>query len=359
MDERVFRAKCGRPIPQWDADHRLSINGNVSPEIRDNGTVFRINSTYMDVTDQPHMMRQWLAGGALVACIATVLCLYAVAIVLFLYPTPVHNTVEAFCVVLLLAFPLLFGWITLRLGRGEFFSLTRRPIRFNRVTKKIYAIRRRRWGHVILGDFFWEVPWNEKLVFCVHKGPAKFDLGEHYHVRCYQLDDDANVLRAFALGREWQGTDGMRDLLAQWNYWCEYMNRGPQNLPKPLLFLSEQEDFPDSFLYCLYEMGFDMGGVFRTIFMPFAVLLTTHRLMSMSTCRQPVWPDEVLDVSGFASSDPHDQPQGDTPVGWAATVRARRDGSYPRMPCAKTEAWIGDTDPMTNAQRWQADRLPT
>jgi hypothetical protein len=356
MDERVFRAKVGQPIPKWDAEHRLSVVEGVGPEVRDSATIFRINSTYMDISDQPHMMRQWLAGGALLACLSMFVMLYGTMTVLFLRPPTHWDSADMFMVALVVFSPLFFGWITIRLGQGEFFSLTRRPIRFNRLTKKIYVIRKR--GSQIAGDIFWEVPWGNESMFCIHKGPKKFDLEEHYHIRCYQLDAKGNVLRAFALGREWQGTDGMRDLLAQWNYWCEYMNRGPQNLPKPLLFLSEQEDLSDSFLYCLYEMGFDMGGVFRTIFMPFAVLLTTHRLMSMSTCRQPVWPDEVLDVSGFSRSDPHDQPQGDTPVGWAATVRARRDGSYPRMPCAKTAAWIGDADSMANAQRWQADRLP-
>jgi hypothetical protein len=127
----------------------------------------------------------------------------------------------------------------------------------------------------------------------------------------------------------------MRDLLAQWNYRCAYMNQGPENLPQPLLYLSEYERISDSFLYCLYEVGFDMGGMFRTIFTPFALFLTSHRLMSLWTCRHPVWPGEVLDVSRVARSDPYDQPRGDTPVGWAATARARREECYPRMPTVK------------------------
>lgn len=359
MDERVFRAKRGKPIPEWDSEHRLSTSGNVSPEFRDSATIFRVNSTFMEISDQPHMMRQWMAGGTLVAFLMMLMCLYVAAIVLFIYPLSHGDLLDIFIVVLVLSSIVFFGWIVAHFGRDEFFSLTRRPIRFNRITKKIYVLRQRRFGGHVVGDIFWELPWDDNVVFCVHKGPAKFDLADHYHIRCYQLNDAGNVLRAFALGRGWQGTDGMRDLLAQWNYWCAYMNQGPENLPQPLLYLSEQEDISDSFLCCLYEMGFDMGGMLRMIFTPFALLLTSYRLMSMWTCRQPVWPEEVRDACHITRADPYDQPQGDTPIGWAATVRARRDGLYPSMPQGKTEAWNGDPDPMANAQCWEADKLPT
>ena len=357
MDERVFRAKVGCPIPEWDAAHRLPITGYVGPELRDSGTIFRINSTYMDVSDQPHMMRQWLAGGTVVAFLSMLVFLYAATIVLIVHPPTHGDVVDIVMVVLVLSAPIFFGWIAVRFGAGEFFSLTRRPIRFNRMTKKIYAIRQREHhgGH-LAGDIFWEAPWNDRSVFCVHKGPAKFQLDEHYHIRCYQLDEEGKVMRAFAIGREWQGTDGMCELLAQWNYWCAYMNSGPESLPEPLLYLSEYENVSESFLYCLYELGFNMPGVFRMIFSPFVLFLTSHRLISMWTCRQPVWPDEVLDVSRVEMPDLYDKPSEETPVGWAATARARQDGRYPQTPHCKTPMWTGDIDPMANARHWERDR---
>lgn len=75
MDERIFRAKIGYPIPAWDASHRLPISGCVGPEVSDSATIFRINSTYMEVSDQPHMMRHWLAGGALMSFLTAILFL--------------------------------------------------------------------------------------------------------------------------------------------------------------------------------------------------------------------------------------------------------------------------------------------
>ena len=35
MDERVFRPKVGRPIPPWEAEHRLPLTEAVGPEVAD------------------------------------------------------------------------------------------------------------------------------------------------------------------------------------------------------------------------------------------------------------------------------------------------------------------------------------
>jgi len=75
MDERVFKIKIGRPIPDWDAKHRLPITGCVAPEYKDSATVHRINSVFMDVSEQPQMMRQWLAGGTFTAAFFSVVFL--------------------------------------------------------------------------------------------------------------------------------------------------------------------------------------------------------------------------------------------------------------------------------------------
>ena len=353
MDERVFRAKVGSPMPAWDAAHRLPLTGNVGPEIADSGTVFRVNSTFMDVSDQTHMIRQWYAGGALFACVMAVLFSYGAIVILFTHP-PRRPDVWATAATAVFVLSLLFFFgVAIRLGRDEFFWLTRRPIRFNRGAQKIYAIRHRRYRNAaVAGDICWEIPWDERSVFCVHRGPAKLDLGEHFHIRCYQLDEKDNVLRAFAVGREWQGIDGMRDLLAQWNYWCAYMNNGPEGLPPPLLYLAEYEDVGESFLCCLYELGLKLGPAIRAIFSPFAAALTSPRLISMWTCRDPVWPKGVLEVSAVRTGDAHAQPIGGTPVGWAETARARAAGRYPLAPHCISVEWSGEADPIINAQRW-------
>lgn len=358
MDERIFRAKIGYPIPAWDASHRLPISGCVGPEVSDSATIFRINSTYMEVSDQPHMMRHWLAGGALMSFLTAILFL-GVGLNVFYFHPPTHGDfADIFMVVILTLSPMIFAVTAYYLGRDEFFSLSRRPIRFNRCTKKLYAVRKRdKTFRSFSGDIFCEAPWDENSIFCVHQGPEKFDLQNCYHIRCYQTDAKGNVTNAFSIGREWQGVDGMRELLAQWNYWCLFMNQGPAALPKPLLYLSEREKLSDSFLYCLYEMGFSLPQILRTIISPFAILITLHRIISLWTCRQPIWTKSVLEDSYVDPADIYDQPRGETPVGWAEAVRARREDRYPRFPSCEAVGWSGLADPMKNAKQW-VDRPP-
>lgn len=360
MDERAFCPKVGYPIPAWDNKHRLSIEGKVGPDIADSGTIFEVNSTFMEISDQPHMMRQWYAGATLISVLITIIFLYGTMVIFITHPPKyIDGAVIAAAAVFVLS-PLFFCGIAIRFGRNEFFWLKRRPIRFNRTTKKIYAIRHRRYRNAsVIGDFCWEIPWDDSSIFCVHKGPAKFDLEEQFHIRCYQLDDEGNVARAFALGREWHGIDGMNDLLAQWNYWCTYMNVGPQYLPLPLLYLSQRENVFESFLYCLYELGFNLGPAIRAFFVPFVVLLTGNRLISLWTCRNPIWPADVAEVSEIPMSDLYVQPRGATPVGWAATARARRSGKYPLAPRCVTPDWSGEQDSIVNAQRWMHGEAST
>lgn len=67
MDERIFPQKRGYPIPEWNRNHRLPIDIRVGPLCADDGTVFRMNSKFMDVCDQPFCSRQWAVGGFLIA----------------------------------------------------------------------------------------------------------------------------------------------------------------------------------------------------------------------------------------------------------------------------------------------------
>lgn len=85
MDERVFLAEVGDAVPPWDAKHRLPISGAAGPEIADSGTIFRVNSTYMDVSHQPHVIRLWHVGRTMVGCLLGRLC-SVVVFIFFAYP---------------------------------------------------------------------------------------------------------------------------------------------------------------------------------------------------------------------------------------------------------------------------------
>ncbi|AKN67137.1 hypothetical protein G5B88_19285 [Herbaspirillum seropedicae] len=353
MDERIFQFKAGHPIPEWDLKHRLPINNPVGPECQDTSTVFRINSTFMDITDQPYRERQWLAGGVLVSCLGVVGGMWSYYLTRVLYPDAGGILGDLYC----LAITILFGYLAFRHGRDEFFSLKRRPIRFNRKEKKLYAIRRRRFfAKPGQGDITWEVPWDENAIFCIHRGYSNHR--NTYHIRHYEVDKEGNVIRAFAVGRKWEGQECLDGLLSQWNYWCWYMNRGPEELPKPLLFFKEKENMLESFLFCMYDLGMRASAAYRISMMPFILLLTSHRLMALWTCCDPVWPEYVKKVSVIAPDDPYDEPRGKTPVGWAETTHALNRREYPDGDKKAMENWRGEKDPVANALLWAAEIPP-
>ncbi len=354
MDERIFQFKAGRPIPDWDWQHRLPLDKPVSSECKDTATVFRINSTYMDVTDQPYKDRQWVGGGVIICCLGIIGSIYCGNSVI---QNP-NNTIDSYLItMLLLVIGAIsgFAYVAFKYGRDEFFALKRRPIRFNRKEKKLYFIRRRRFfAKSGDGDVTWEIPWSKNSIFCVHRGYA-----EHrpvYHIRHYEVDEDGNVLRAFAIGRKWEEHENLQGLLSQWNYWCWYMNHGPGELPKPPLFFSERENMRESFLFCLYDLGMQASVRYRIAMMPYILLMTGYRLMALWTCRDPVWPQAVMDVSIIEPDDPYDEPRGNTPIGWGDTVLARQRGDYPDDPKMEIKDWKGEPDPALNALLWAEDR---
>ncbi len=357
MDERIFQFKAGRPIPDWDWQHRLALDKPVSPECKDTATVFRINSTYMDVTDQPYKDRQWVGGGVITCCLGIIGSIYCGNSVI---QNP-NNTIDSYLItMLLLVIGAIsgFAYVAFKYGRDEFFALKRRPIRFNRKEKKLYFIRRRRFfAKSGDGDVTWEIPWSKNSIFCVHRGYA-----EHrpvYHIRHYEVDGTGKVVRAFAIGRKWEEHENLQGLLSQWNYWCWYMNHGPADLPKPLLFFKEKENILESFLFCMYDFGMRASAAYRISIMPFILLMTSHRLMALWTCRDPIWPDAVNKVSVIEPDDPFNEPSGSTPVGWAETAHALDRNEYPEGDKKEMKNWSGEKDPVANALLWAQDSPPS
>lgn len=258
---------------------------------------------------------------------------------------------------LALAAVVLFGAIVWRMGRGFFFGLRRRPIRFHRGELKLYAIRSRRFlmrrGQ---GDVVWEAPWTKDSIFCLHKEVTQFNTV--YHIRHYTVNESGNVTRAFSIGREWTGSPEVELVLVQWNYWCKYMNSGPNGLPKPMLFHTEHETPRESFLFALYGLGMRASPFWRIITMPLVLVFAAGRIVANASCRDPEWPESIEKVSEISPDDPYAEPRAGTPVGWAETVLAQQRGEYPNDPQGKVDHWRGEQDGVVNARLWLTDRPP-
>ena len=337
MDERVMKKCVGGPVPQWDMNHRLSIKKPAGPEVKDLGTVFCVNSTFMDVAEPSLFDKQWAIMGVVIA-----FCFSCGG------PYIYYFTHANGCIALAIVY--LFGSIVWRLGGGLFFGLRYKPIRFHREARKLYATRTRRFfSKPGEGDVVWEAPWAEESIFCLHREPTPY--GTKFHIRHYTVDDNGNVTRTFSIGREWDSSQ-IRLVLAQWNYWCKYMNNGPSGLPKPMLFLPRKETPRESFLFSLYNFGMSAPVSMRLLAMPAVLIFTLMRMLANATCRNPVWPEAVWKISPVAENDPYAEPRAGTPVGWAETVTAQRRGEYPDDDHAAAEGWTGESDGEAHAAAW-------
>lgn len=338
--------KCiGSPIPEWDRAHRLRINQPAGPEIKDLGTVFSINSTFMDVIDPSFLDRQWVIMAVFIAFLAAGIGPYIYWLTFIRYPGG-----GIFEIILSIFASFLFGSIVWNLGRGLFFGLCDRPIRFHRATRKLYAVRNRRFfAKPGEGDVVWEAPWTDDSIFCLHREESPY--GTVFHIRHYTVDEQGNVTRVFSIGREWTGSQ-IRLALAQWNYWCLYMNDGPRDLPKPMLFHTRRETPRESFLFSLYGFGMNVSLFMRLLAMPAILTFTVMRMMANVTCRAPIWPDAIKNLSAVAQDDPYAEPRAGTPVGWGDTVLAQQRGEYLNDAHALVSDWAGEPDGRKHAAAW-------
>lgn len=348
MDERLMKKCIGEPIPEWDSGHRLCIGRAAGPEVKDSGTVFSVNSSFIDVIEPAYLERQWVILPVVIAFAAIGIGPYIYA---FTHADPAPSFWMLAFNVLAIIPVLLFGSIVWKLGRGLFFGLRYHPIRFHRETRKLYAIRARRFfAKPGEGDVVWEVPWTDESIFCLHREVTPFETV--FHIRHYTVDDEGKVTRVFSIGREWTGESQIRLALAQWNYWCMYMNDGPSDLPKPMLFHTQHETPRESFLFSLYSFGMNAPVFMRLLAMPAVLVFTVMRMVANATCRDPIWPQAIENISRVPSDDPYAEPRDGTPVGWAETILAQQRGEYPEDSHARVDGWTGEPDGRQHAAAW-------
>ncbi len=347
MDERVMKKCVGKPVPEWDLAHRLPINRSVGPVIQDFGSIFGINAVFMDVIEPSFLEKQWFVTGVALAFVFIGIGPYIYWLTNIRYPDAADILGDIFAVCVSLG----FAFIVWKLGRGLFFGLRYRPIRFHREARKLYAMRARRFfAKPGEGDVIWEAPWAEDSIFCLHREDTSF--GTVFHIRHYTVDDNGNVTRVFSIGREWTGTRQVEMALAQWNYWRAYMNDGPNGLPKPMLFHTQRETLRESFLFSMYSFGMRAPVVVRLLMMPLILVFTVMRIMANATCRDPVWPEAIERISAIDSSDPYAEPRPGTPVGWGDTALAQQRGEYPNAPKTRIDSWSGEPDARMHAAAW-------
>ncbi len=320
LPQSIYAKQKGKPLGEWEMQHRLRIDRPVLETVEEMGNVYRIDSTCLEIIDDAQDQIQIMGLGSVICIAATAFslgwCGMWVAGPFVDSPQTMAQDGYWFWTILgvvtFVAFTAFFSTVGYDILRRNLFTLKRRPIRLNRKTRRIYAIRTKD------PDGIWEVPWSNDEFFCIGKrkvGGLKraYDM---YDVRHYTLDEQGNVVRAFVLG---QMVFTLEQAQLQWEYFRRYMQDGPANLPEPYRFWAPRETFAEGYRICWGPRFTDLFfASMRYVMLPFTLLEATCRWLTLITCSDPGWPAEIEAACKPEPNDPYARPYADDFIGFSS-----------------------------------------
>ncbi|CAJ0731559.1 DUF6708 domain-containing protein [Ralstonia pickettii] len=320
LPQSIYAKQKGKPLGEWEMQHRLRIDRPVLETVEEMGNVYRIDSTCLEIIDDAQDQIQIMGLGSVICIAATAFslgwCGMWVAGPFVDSPQTMAQDGYWFWTILgvvtFVAFTAFFSTVGYDILRRNLFTLKRRPIRLNRKTRRIYAIRTKD------PDGIWEVPWSNDEFFCIGKRKVSgfkraYDM---YDVRHYTLDEQGNVVRAFVLG---QMVFTLEQAQLQWEYFRRYMQDGPANLPEPYRFWAPRETFAEGYRICWGPRFTDLFfASMRYVMLPFTLLEATCRWLTLITCSDPGWPAEIEAACKPEPNDPYARPYADDFIGFSS-----------------------------------------
>lgn len=273
---------------------------------KSSGTVFKATDSYLEVCDGLYREKgrgvlAFFTAGIGALCLTAMLSWMAVNVFPAIQQKGDANAAHWGFGFLALA---AFGVFTLSVRSllGDCFNYTRRPIRFNRSDRTIYAFRHNGPGGVV------SVPWDDAFLYVERQPKAGLTSTAPRVVRCLVLDEQGRVADSVPIGKRVvlasseQGEFGrqvMAALYEDFEYYRRFMEDGPASLPPVAEFLSTKVSFRNS-LKLQFEGLWDMlssRNGFLTLLgivaaIPTFILALAYHLAQL-TCREPVWPDDV------------------------------------------------------------------
>jgi len=192
--------------------------------------------------------------------------------------------------------------LTVRLLLVDCFNYTRKPIRFNRADRTIYAFRHNGPGGVL------SVPWDSAFLYVERKPKAGLGGTAPRVVRCLVLNDKGLVVDTFSIGKYVDlafdenspaGHQVMGELYQDFEYYRRFMEEGSSSVPPVAEFLSTEVSFRNAL-----KLQFDgaselvnfsnpvMWLVMVVAAIPTFIQAVAYYL-SQLTCREPEWPEAV------------------------------------------------------------------
>ncbi|CAN7302286.1 hypothetical protein LJR230_001445 [Trinickia sp. LjRoot230] len=298
--------KLNRPLTDVEASAQLHVDKACADGAKSVGTVFAATDTCLEVCDGLYREKGWgllafLTAG-LMALGAAGMCLWMMIYV----PPAVQAKREAWILYwgltpLVLILIGLFS-ITVHGFLVDCFNYTRKPIRFNRADRTIYAFRHNGPGGVL------SVSWRNAFFYVERKPKAGLGGTAPRIVRCLVLNDKGLVIDTFSIGKRVvlafdenssAGQQVMEELYQDFEYYRRFMEEGPSSVPPVAELLTTDvsfrnslrmqfEDVPD-----ILNSGHPLLWLLLAITaLPSLIQATVHYLAQL-TCREPVWPDAV------------------------------------------------------------------
>lgn len=298
--------KLNRPVTEREASSRLRVDKPCAETAKSRGTVFKTTDTCLEVCDGLHKEKGWglfafSTAGLMVLAIAIMSLWMAIDI-----PPAVREKAQiefafwgfgSLAVVALGLFAL-----AVRLLLVDCFNYTRKPIRFNRTDRTIYAFRHNGPGGVL------SVPWDSAFLYVERKPKAGLGGTAPRVIRCLVLNDKGLVVDTFSIGKRVvlafdesssAGQQVMEELYQDFEYYRRFMEEGPSSVPPVAELLSTDVSFRNSLRMQFEDVPDILNAGHPLLWLLLAVtalpslIQATVHYVAQLTCREPVWPEEV------------------------------------------------------------------
>ncbi len=298
--------RLNRSVTEIEVSSRLNVSKPLTDEPKSSGTVFNATDSFLEVCDGLHRERGWgflafLTGGIAALCISAVLVWLLVDV-----PPAIREKGQEGILYwgfgLFLVFFLCLFALTVRLLLVDCFNYTRKPIRFNRADRTIYAFRHNGPGGVL------SVPWDNAFLYVERKPKAGLGGTAPRVVRCLVLNDKGLVVDTFSIGKYVDlafdentpaGQQVMEELYRDFEYYRRFMEEGPSAVPPVAELLSTDVSFRNSLRMQFEDVPDILNSghpllwlLLAVTALPSLIQATVHYLAQL-TCREPVWPEEV------------------------------------------------------------------
>ena len=298
--------RLNRSVTEIETSSRLDVSKPLADEPKSSGTVFKVTDSFLEVCDGLYSEKGWgflaFSTGGIAA-----LCMSAVLVWLLVDVPPAirekgQEQIFLWGLGLFIVFFLCLFALTVRLLLVDCFNYTRKPIRFNRLNRTIYAFRHNGPGGVL------SVPWDSAFLYIERKPKAGLGGTAPRVVRCLVLNDKGLVVNTFSIGKYMDlafdenspaGQKVMGELYKDFEYYRRFMEEGPSSVPPVAEFLSTEVSFRNA-LKLQFDGASDLmnsGNPVMWLLMvaaaiPTFILAVAYHLAQL-TCREPVWPEEI------------------------------------------------------------------